>query len=124
MAPSADQPEGTIFEVVDCDEEHHGEVVGRARMVADVDDSMPEPEALRTRSIDACVRSFEEYVGIAYLESRFTLQPIAPSTESWIDGDRNVACIVVVLEAAVDDGGGPGGVHPVSRRSSVAGAAQ
>lgn len=93
-----------VFEVVDCAQAHEAEVVGRVELGVAEGEPVPDPERLRVMGVDACVPSFQEFVGVAYRDSRLTLQPIIPIPSGWEDGDRTVVCVVVQL--------GPVGVAP------------
>ncbi|MBE1874764.1 septum formation family protein [Myceligenerans pegani] len=82
--------------VVPCDEPHHGEVFGVTRL----DDSVAAEGRAPTQSqlweaADAyCYPEFDEFVGEAWAVSELTYWPVAPSQESWEEGDRKVACII------------------------------
>jgi hypothetical protein len=121
--PDGRDPDDAVFAVVGCDAPHAGEVVARVAL-ADVpatDGSYPGDEEVRVAAVDACVAPFETYVGIAYAQSRYTLQPIVPSAESWADGDRAVVCVVVQLGPAT---GGDGATGPATAQQQTVGSAR
>lgn len=123
------------FTVVGCDEQHQGEVVGRVDLTTYVSpperpeelqidgssDQRPDDGPLQLAATDACTEPFESYVGIEYTASRFTLQPIVPTSGSWAGGDRDVVCVVVRLTAPL---GEQGSAVPGTMTTSVRGAAQ
>ncbi len=128
--------EGDVaFTVVVCEEQHQGEVVGRVDLATyaspperpeelqiDVaSDDRPDDGSLQLAATDACASVFEEYVGIEYTASRFTLQPITPTGASWAAGDRDVVCVAVKLTAPL---GEQGSVVPGTMTTSVRGVAQ
>jgi hypothetical protein len=82
--------------VVPCDEPHHGEVFGVTRL----DDSVGGPGEVPSQpqlweAADAyCYPRFDEFVGTTWAASELTYWPVAPSQESWEEGDRKVACVV------------------------------
>ncbi|MBO0608569.1 septum formation family protein [Myceligenerans salitolerans] len=87
--------------VVSCEEPHHGEVFG----VTWLDDSVggdaqegsrdaPTQSQLWEAADAYCYPKFDEFVGEAWAASELTYWPVAPSQESWEEGDRKVACIV------------------------------
>ncbi|GAB3160596.1 hypothetical protein GCM10027059_08950 [Myceligenerans halotolerans] len=84
--------------VVPCDEPHHGEVFGVTRLddsVADGGSGSAPTQAQLWEAADAyCYPEFDEFVGEAWAASELTYWPVAPSRESWEEGDRKVACIV------------------------------
>ncbi len=131
----APEPDDAAFTVVACDEQHQGEVVGRVDLatyespaerpeqlrIDATSDERPDDGPLQLAATDACTAPFEEYVGVAYTSSRYTLQPIAPTSASWADGDRDVVCVVVKLTAPL---GEQGSAIPGTMTSSVRGAAE
>ena len=94
--------DGAVVEtvtLVGCDEPHRAEVFAIERLDADDDEPFPGVEARDTDAMALCEPGFEEFVGISAAESELALVWLAPTEESWADGDREVTCAV----SAVDD---------------------
>lgn len=84
--------------VVPCDEPHHGEVFGVTRLDDSVGAGRPSGAPTQDQLWEAadayCYPEFDEFVGEAWAASELSYWPVAPSRESWEEGDRKVACIV------------------------------
>lgn len=94
---------GEIAELpaVDCSVDHEGEVIFLFQHDGD-DDDFPGDSELRTDAADECEGdAFEDYTGTSYAESAILMGYIAPSEQSWGDGDRETIC-VAFLEESVD----------------------
>jgi len=78
--------------VVDCDEEHVVQVIGRF----DTEDGdFPGDEELAAIGFDRCQGDlFESFVGIPYVESSTVYASwLVPDEDGWDDGDRTVVCL-------------------------------
>lgn len=86
---------GLLFgvEVVDCAEEHEGELVGRSAWPAGSPDEFPGDEEVETFAFNECLVAFEAYVGRSYFDSTLELTYTFPRRASWIQGSRGVECI-------------------------------
>jgi hypothetical protein len=82
----------TSVDVIDCAEPHDNEVyfVGPYPGTGE----FPGDEAIRDAAVDACLESFEDFVGIPYEVSRFDVFALWPSEESWEATDRDIVCAV------------------------------
>lgn len=79
---------------VDCSSPHWGEVF----FVAPIEDStLPDYETLNDRAFEACTPAFADYVGTPYDESSLDTTWFFPSSNSWDNGDRIIACVAVPL---------------------------
>ncbi|WP_123788435.1 septum formation family protein [Phytoactinopolyspora halophila] len=74
-----------------CDEEHFQQVF----LITEIEqDELPGDEELEELVIDECLPAFEEHVGVAYEESELDVNYLAPSQDTWADGDRDIVCTV------------------------------
>jgi hypothetical protein len=88
-----DPPSGEVSSVsaVDCAQPHDNEVYA----LYDYDgDSYPGEEAMSSAADEGCESRFEDFVGIAYLQSDLFYTHLTPTQESWDDGDREVVCVI------------------------------
>lgn len=81
-------------EVVDCDEPHFAVIFGTEALGEPDDAPFPGTEERDEASKTLCEPGFEEYVGVPLSASELVLVWLAPTPESWEDGDRDVACAV------------------------------
>lgn len=82
---------------VECSEPHDNEVFA----VIDYTESdvYPGTEEMRDIGTGLCIEQFDEYVGLAYLESDLDVFAITPSQSSWDeDNDREVICALFNLD--------------------------
>jgi hypothetical protein len=78
-------------DAVDCAEPHDNEVYA----LYDYDgDSYPGVDAMGAAADEGCEARFEDYVGIAYLDSELFYTHLTPTQESWDDGDREIVCVL------------------------------
>jgi hypothetical protein len=84
----------TTVLLVECDEPHRAEVFAIETIDADPDEVFPGAEARDQTAQELCEPGFAEYVGVPLEESELVLLWLAPTEESWADGDREVACAV------------------------------
>jgi hypothetical protein len=74
----------------DCDEPHYAELIAKFDLEGD---DFPGAEAVGTDAQEGCESRFEDYVGIAYLESKYYLGPVTPTEATWEQADdREVLC--------------------------------
>lgn len=87
---------GMIFgvEVVDCAEEHEGELIARLPWPGGAGAPYPGDEQVQSVALRSCSDAFASYVGISYDSSRYEMTYTYPQQRSWSDGARNVECIV------------------------------
>jgi hypothetical protein len=82
--------------VVACDRAHDGEVFNVFDLDGDADAAFPGPVEVDELAAVECEARFEDYIGLPFQESRFQATYIAPSGETWADGDREVVCFAYV----------------------------
>lgn len=76
---------------VPCDEPHDGEIYA-AHLLGE---SSYRGEAVIINEAEAlCLDTFEQFVGEAYLDSRFDFSYYYPTEASWSRGDREVLCVI------------------------------
>ena len=85
-----DEVDGDSVEIVDC-ESTHGYEVFASLLVADGD---YDRTAIGAEAKARCLASFGTFVGIEYDASVLALRYVAPSRDTWDQGDREVLCLV------------------------------
>ena len=109
-----DATEVTSLPLVDCDEDHQGEVFHVTTVEGG--DTFPGDETIAARGQEACAGdAFEDYVGAPYLRSELEIYTVYPSAFTWERGDREIVCLAIRpdggdLTGTVRDSGsyGPG----------------
>ena len=76
--------------VVDCSQAHDNEVYH----LFDVSLSSFSEAGIEAEAERECIRAFEDYVNLAYPESRYIAAWLTPTMDSWQQGDREVICIL------------------------------
>lgn len=76
--------------VRDCNTPHDNEVFH----VFDLPESLEQPEAtlVQDAAYTECGQAYATFVGMDYDDSAYEMNYMAPSDESWADGDREIAC--------------------------------
>ena len=87
-----DDAEISTVRAVPCSEEHTDEVMAAIDLSAE--DQFPGAEAVQERAEEACYEEFERFVGMPWDESQLDFGYLAPTEESWADGDREILCTV------------------------------
>lgn len=82
----------TAVEVVECDDPHLAEVVAVTRFRDGPEEPFPGPAARDADAQTLCQPEFEEYVGVPLSGSELGLVWLAPTEETWEEGDREVTC--------------------------------
>ena len=94
--PEQVQAELADIQSVPCDGPHRQEayaVVDYQAPTGVQGDAYPGDAALAAYADAACAQSFQEYVGISYLDSSLYFTYLLPSARSWQEsGDRSVIC--------------------------------
>lgn len=82
--------------VVPCTTAHGGEIYAETTAPDSLagDRSTPTQQALWDAADAYCYPQFAEFVGLRWARSELLYWPIAPSEESWADGDRRILCVV------------------------------
>ncbi len=75
-----------------CSEEHTDEIM--AAIDLSDEDEYPGTEAMQERADEACYEEFEEFVGVRWEDSQLDYGFLAPTEESWAEGDRQILCTV------------------------------
>ncbi len=82
---------------VDCSEPHDNEVFALIDYTAT--DVYPGTAEMNQIGSELCIEQFDEYVGIAYLESALDVFSITPTQSSWDDDDdREIICALYNLD--------------------------
>ena len=88
--------------VVDCAEPHLGEIFSLPQLP---DGAFPGTDAVQGSAEELCTnQDFETYVGVPYQESEIFSSPLVPTEETWAQGDREVACLLVNEEGTETTG--------------------
>ena len=87
--------EVTDVEKEDCSEPHDSEVYAAFDLPGG---DYPGVDGVQEVAFVGCLERFEGFVGNAYQSSTLDVTWLAPSPESWSDGDREVICMVYDLE--------------------------
>ena len=86
---------------VSCEESHDNEVYAVGDHPAGDDAPYPGDEALDAYGFGYCLSEFENYVGIAYPDSRLDVTAFLPTRDGWEDDDdREVTCYLYDLNLA------------------------
>jgi S1-C subfamily serine protease len=91
--PQAD--DAVLFDVLvaPCDDPHEHELY-ETYSAGGAADEFPGEEAMNELWQELCIGSFDAFAGIAYEDSRLDVGALVPTAESWVDGDREIACYV------------------------------
>lgn len=93
-----DPPESDVVYSVDtipCSQPHDNEVFAVDAIAASLGPDFPGVDTMFKFAQDYCRGApFEDYVGIDYWESELAVWTLAPTLESWAEGDREVVCIL------------------------------
>lgn len=81
--------------ILDCSEEHDGQVVHVFNLP---DGDFPSNEEVLEAVQSSCSDGFEEFVGVAYDASKLELNWLSPIEEGWKDGDRSVQCVAYLTD--------------------------
>ena len=77
--------------VVPCEGPHANEVFA---LLEQPGQEFPGEEEMGSLAGEGCYAAFEDYVGAPVETSTLTAFPIAPTAESWAQGDREVVCVL------------------------------
>jgi hypothetical protein len=89
----ADDTQISKVQALPCSEQHTDEIMA-AVDVSDEEEEYPGAEAMQERADGACYQAFEEYVGVPWDDSQLDYGFLAPTEESWAEGDRQILCTV------------------------------
>ncbi|PUB29907.1 interferon-induced transmembrane protein [Promicromonospora sp. AC04] len=82
--------------VVSCTTAHGGEIYAETTASDSLaqDGAAPTQQALWDAADAYCYPEFAKFVGMRWANSELLYWPIAPSEESWAEGDRRVLCVI------------------------------
>ena len=86
--------------VVPCDQEHEAEIYH----LFDLPDGEFPAATLDADAEEGCAAAFEDYFGEPLEGSELSVTYLAPSAESWEQGDQEVVCIAVTPAGGATDG--------------------
>ena len=100
----------TSVEVIECQVEHTGEVFAATTIARPAEAGYPGEDVLLEETRRLCLGSaFEDYVGVPYDSSGLFVYALMPTADTWVGGDRDVACVAYditgPLDASVRDSG-------------------
>lgn len=79
---------------VPCEDAHDNEVYASEEFPGELGGTYPGNSVLTGEADSTCLDAFESFVGTIYVLSELEIATAVPSLESWIDGDRSLACIL------------------------------
>jgi hypothetical protein len=95
---SATTGQATLYRipVVSCTTAHGGEIYAETTAPDSLakNGRTPTQQALWDAADAYCYPQFAEFVGLRWARSELLYWPIAPSEESWAEGDRRILCVV------------------------------
>ncbi|WP_285101238.1 septum formation family protein [Promicromonospora sp. MEB111] len=95
---SATSGQTTLYRipVVPCTTAHGGEIYAETTAADSLAENgaTPTQQALWDAADAYCYPEFTRYVGLRWAKSELLYWPIAPSEESWAEGDRRILCVV------------------------------
>jgi hypothetical protein len=92
---SSDLTNGTVetAPTINCSEPHDAEVYASTTLP---DGDYPGTTAVQSSAEDFCLPAFEDFIGMAYVDSEFDVFPLSPSEAGWTSSDdREILCVVV-----------------------------
>lgn len=95
---SATSGQTTLYRipVVPCSTAHGGEIYAETKAPDSLarNGATPTQQALWDAADAYCYPEFTKFVGMRWARSELLYWPIAPSEESWAEGDRRILCVV------------------------------
>ncbi|HUG83521.1 MAG TPA: septum formation family protein, partial [Euzebya sp.] len=80
---------------VPCEAAHDNEVFALVDFPAGAEDPFPGRESVSSFGDEQCQgQLFDDYVGIAYIDSAFFVTQLTPTEGSWEQGDREIVCLL------------------------------
>lgn len=94
-----DIPSGFISpsNLVDCAQPHTYEVFGSFFLA---EGAFPGDDAIESSAYEGCDAAYPDYVGVAWDQSALAYSYVAPTEETWAEGDREISCLL--YDPAVD----------------------
>lgn len=87
-----DNSQISTVQAVPCSEEHTDEIM--AEFDLSDEEQYPGAEAIGESAEEACYEEFARFVGRPWDDSQLDFGYLAPTEESWADGDRQILCTV------------------------------
>ena len=81
---------------VPCDQPHDNEAYASFNVSLE---SYPDDDGMYELAFDSCQERFESFVGRDYESSALDIYTLYPTTEGWVQGDREGVCAVFDMEA-------------------------
>lgn len=110
--PAGLPPDGELDEVaiVPCDQPHLYEAYHESELPVGLAEPYPGGEGMQAIAADVCTgEAFREFIGATYAAATsFEVQPLVPTAESWIGGDRAVTCAVTPADGLARAGSSRG----------------
>jgi len=76
---------------VPCDEPHDSEIYASIEVDGS---SFPGSDALSAEAEASCRAAFDDFVGIAWADSKYLFTTFIPTEGSWAEGDREILCTI------------------------------
>lgn len=92
LADFTDATEVSSIEAAPCSEPHSDEIYAKGS-IPDADE-FPGPETIETAARGICRAQFAAFVGLPYDDSVLDIGYLAPTEDSWAEGDRTVLCTI------------------------------
>jgi Septum formation len=99
-----DTLESSDISTVDCGEDHVFELYAKVDLDEDAD--YPGDQQIEAQAQEVCGGdSFEEYVGVPFVDSEIFMFPVWPTEETWEQADdRTILCFAVTEELSTTTG--------------------
>lgn len=81
--------------IVECSEPHDNQVFAKFDLP---DGDFPGQAGVQASAEDGCIERFEDFVGLAYADSRYVASSLTPTDQTWGDGDREVVCFLYDID--------------------------
>jgi hypothetical protein len=105
LEPESDNlVEVEAVESVPCDEPHEAEVYAVVDLPGGDSAAFPGEDSISRQADEVCFGRFEQYVGTAYEASTLAYSYYMPTSQSWDEGDREVACLASDYEGELITG--------------------
>jgi Septum formation len=91
----ADDAQVSTIHAVPCGEEHTDEIYAEVPIPdGDGDGEYPGDDAIVELANTGCYDRFAEFIGLSWEDSELDFGFLAPTEQSWEEGDRQVLCLV------------------------------
>lgn len=86
-----DNSQVSTIRAIPCAEEHTDEIMAAVELS---DDEYPGAVAIQDYADETCYAEFEQFVGRPWNDSQLDYGFLAPTEDSWAEGDRQILCTV------------------------------